>query len=141
MNNTELDNLLQNNILIIYDGICGFCNKTIQIILNNRPSEKLKFVSFQSELGKQIIKTLDILENMDSIIVIENSTIFIKSTAIFTLLKYIESPFKNLYYFNFLPSFITDFVYAIIARNRYFLMGKTNQCRILTKEEKSFFIG
>ena len=140
MNKKELDDLLKNNVIVIYDGICGFCNKTIQIILNNRPSKKLKFVSFQSKTGKQILKKLNIKENMESIMIIENSTFLIKANAVFILLKYIKSPLKNLYYFKLVPSIITNFVYDIIAKNRYSLLGKGNMCRVLTNEEKDFFL-
>tara|TARA_B110000093_G_C12894979_1_gene377805 strand:+ start:474 stop:899 length:426 start_codon:yes stop_codon:yes gene_type:complete len=140
MTKNELEALMSENVIVVYDGICGFCNKTIQVILTKKPSKKLKFVSFQSKNGIQILKKLNIKENMDSILVIEESAVFIKANAIFILLKHIESPLKFLYYLKLFPSIITNFVYDFISKNRYSLQRKSNTCRLLTKEEKDFFL-
>lgn len=140
MNKTELNSLLNNHVVVIYDGICGFCNAFIQFILDRKPSKKLKFVSFQSELGMQIVEAYQLSNDLSTIIVIENTKLFLKSRGFFVILKYIESNYKALHYFKIIPRIITDFFYDIIAKNRYLLMGKVEQCRLLSKKERAYFL-
>lgn len=133
-----LDQLIKNHTIIIYDGICGFCNESIQFILKQRPSKQLKFASSQSEIGQQILQLLEIEDALTSIIVIENKRFYKKSKAIFIIMKYLNSPWKYISYFRFAPSFISDFFYDIIAKYRYHLMKQ--KCKLLTEDEQSYFL-
>lgn len=134
----KLNKLIQENVIVIYDGMCGFCDSSIQFILDNKPSEKLRFVAFQSDIGQSLVKNLKIEATLDSIIIIENKKYFKKSKAFFKILKYVNSPFGYLKYLNFIPSKITDFGYDSIAKYRYKLM--VQKCRILTEKEKAYFL-
>ncbi|MEM9545483.1 MAG: DCC1-like thiol-disulfide oxidoreductase family protein [Bacteroidota bacterium] len=130
--------LLKNHLIVIYDGACGFCNSSIRFILKQNPSKNLKFVAYQSELGTQIRQTLKINEGMESIIVVDKDSYSIKSNAIFRIMDHVNSKWKHLRYFRIIPSFISDFIYSIIANNRYRI--QKNECPIPTAEERSFFI-
>ena len=130
--------LIEGNVIVIYDGMCGFCDSSIQFILENGPSDRLRFVSFQSDMGQKIIANFNVKATLDSIIVIEDNKYYKKSRAIFKILKYVNSSLSYLKYFNFIPSKISDFCYDIIAKNRYKLMAQ--KCRLLTEEERGFFI-
>jgi len=140
MNDDTLEKLLTENVIVIYDGICGFCNASIQFILNNRPSKILKFVSFQSEIGQRILLKLQLQISLDSIVVIENKKHYLKSEAFLKIMKYLDSKFKYIYYLNVIPLWISDFCYNIISKNRYLLMGRVSTCRFIIPKEKDFFL-
>jgi len=138
MRNEALEQLLNDHIVVMYDGVCGFCNTSVQYVLQQRPMDHLRFVSFQSELGETIRTHLDINEDLDSIIVVDRDKYYKKSKAVFKILNYIQSGWKYLKYFKFIPTPICDFVYSIIAKNRYKI--QQNSCPILTIEERKLFI-
>ncbi len=130
--------LLKKHLIVIYDGECGFCNSSIRFILKQNPSKELRFVAYQSDLGLQIRQELEINEGMESIIVVDKNGYFTKSKAIFKIMDHVDSNWKYLKYFKFIPSIISDFVYMTIANNRYRI--KKNNCPIPTVEERSFFL-
>ncbi|MDF1695513.1 MAG: DCC1-like thiol-disulfide oxidoreductase family protein [Saprospiraceae bacterium] len=138
MNDNNHITLMDNYVIVIYDGICGFCNASLQFILKQGPSKKLRFVAFQSEVGHQVRSAMQIEEDMDSIIVVENGAYYKKSKAIFHILDHIKSNWKYLKIFRFIPTFISDFFYSIIAKYRYKI--QKNECPIPTPEERELFI-
>lgn len=138
MKNKDLNQLLDDHIVVIYDGECGFCDSSVQFILQQKPNDKLRFVSFQSETGENIRRQLNITDDLDSIIIVEHRKHYKKSQAIFRILNYIQSPWRALRLFRYIPTGISNFFYDIIAKHRYRI--KNNTCRLLTAEERKLFI-
>lgn len=140
MNNDQLDQLTTNYNIVIYDGVCGFCDASIQFILNRKPSDKIRFISFQSKIGQQIMSKFNLKTNLDTIIFIEKGTVYQKSKAFLKILKHVNSYWYYLHYLQIIPNKLSDFCYNIIAKHRYLIMGKVEQCRLLSPEERKFFI-
>jgi len=138
MKNKEIDQLLNDHVIVIYDGVCGFCDTSIQFILKQKPTDKLRFVSFQSDLGKEIRTQLNINDDLDSIIFVEGDHYYKKSKAIFKIFGHVQSNWRHMKYLRFIPSPISDFVYSIIAKYRYRI--QQNSCSILSIEERKLFI-
>lgn len=135
----KMKSLAKNHSIILYDGVCGFCDQSIQFILKNKPDPSIRLVSFQSEMGKQLCQQFYI-KNMDAIVLIENDTYYDKSTAVLKIIEKLQTRWQYLKYFMVVPKFIRDIIYNFIAKHRYRLMGKAEQCRILTKQEKMYFL-
>ncbi|WP_299883983.1 thiol-disulfide oxidoreductase DCC family protein [uncultured Lacinutrix sp.] len=140
MNNYQLDQLITNYNIVIYDGVCGFCDASIQFILNRKPSEKIRFISFQSIIGQQIMFKFKLEISLDSIVFVEKGNVHQKAKAFFKILKHVNSYWYYLHYLQIIPNRLSNFCYDIIAKHRYLIMGKVEQCRLLTPEEKKFFI-
>ena len=85
----------------------------------------------QSDIGKQlhIIHNLP-LQEFNSFVYIKNDEIFLKSTAALTLMKDIGGIWQLLYIFIIVPKFIRDFIYSVVAKNRYKWFGKKDVCMI-----------
>ena len=127
--------------IILFDGVCNFCNFWVNFILERDEKKIFKFASLQSEAGIRLVKELSIAEkNVDSAILIQNGKYFIKSEAALRIAKQLTSFWNVFYYLRFIPLRFRDFIYDIIAQNRYSVFGKRETCRILTDEEKSRFI-
>ena len=136
----NIDELIEHHHIVIYDGVCGFCDASIQFILDQEPSKKLRFVSFQSETGQQIMAKFNLEINLDTIILVEKGIIRQKAKAFLSILTYVESSYQYISYLKIIPAFINDIFYDIIAKYRYKIMGKVDQCRLLTPTERSFFL-
>lgn len=137
----EIENLPKDKKIILFDGICNYCNNKINFIIKNDKNDVFRFVAIQSETGQKIIKYLGIDSSLDSIILYEPGyAYYIKSEAVFRIIKQLSSAVKLLLLFNFIPTSIKNIFYDIIAKNRYNWYGKKESCMIPTLEIKSKFI-
>ena len=137
----EIDNLPKDKKIVLFDGVCNYCNDKINFIIRNDKQDVFRFVALQSETGQKIIKYLGIDSSIDSIILYEPGyAYFIKSEAVFRIIKHLSSAVKLLLVFNFIPTSIKNIFYDIIAKNRYNWYGKKESCMIPTEEVKRKFI-
>jgi predicted DCC family thiol-disulfide oxidoreductase YuxK len=104
--------------------------------------KKLKFAALQSEKGEFFLKKFNLKQNdFDTFIFIdEEENYFIKSTAALKIAKLLPYPIKIIYSLIIIPKICRDFLYNIIAKNRYNFFGKKDTCRIPTLEEKERFL-
>lgn len=137
----EIDNLPKDKKIVLFDGVCNYCNDKINFIIKNDKQDVFRFVALQSETGQKIIKYLGIDASIDSIVLYEPGyAYFIKSEAVFRIIKYLSSAVKLLLVFNFIPTSIKNIFYDLIAKNRYNWYGKKESCMMLTEEVKRKFI-
>lgn len=127
--------------IILFDGVCNYCNDKINYIIKNDKQDIFRFVAIQSEKGQEIIKYLGINCSVDSIILYEPGfAYYIKSEAVFRIIKHLSSSVRLLLIFNFIPTRIKNIFYDIIAKNRYNWYGKKESCMMPTEEIKRKFI-
>ena len=137
----EIDNLPKDKKIILFDGVCNYCNDKINFIIKNDKQDVFRFVALQSETGQKIIKYLGIDSSIDSIILYEPGyAYFIKSEAVFRIIKHLSSSVRLLLFFNFIPTSIKNVFYDFIAKNRYNWYGKKESCMMPTEELKRKFI-
>ena len=131
-----------NSNIILFDGVCNFCNFWVNFIMKRDVKKKFKFASLQSEAGIRLSEKYSVKkEDIDSVILIEDDKYFIKSEAVLKIVKELTLSWRMLHCLKIFPLFLRNFVYDVLAKNRYILFGKKDSCRIPTEEEKSRFIG
>src|SRR5699024_12624098 len=67
--------------IILFDGDCNFCDKSVQFIIKRDPKGFYKFASLQSEIGQKLIKQHNIPANLDSFILVTDEKWYAKSSA------------------------------------------------------------
>jgi len=122
--------------IIIFDGVCGLCNKSVDILIKLDRKKQFLYTSLQGEF----IKTLNIEPKIDSIIYYKDGNLFYKSTAILKILRSLGGiwVFANLFYI--IPRAIRDFIYDLVAKYRYKIFGRMESCRLPKKGEEELFI-
>jgi predicted DCC family thiol-disulfide oxidoreductase YuxK len=137
MNNS----IIMDQSIILFDGVCNFCNRSVNFIIDHDPNGYFKFAALQSEAGKKLAAEyrLDV-SNLDTLVLIEEGSVFTHSTAILRIFKKLNGWYPMLYDFIVIPSFLRDPFYQLFARYRYNMFGKRNECRIPTSEERSRFL-
>ena len=127
--------------LILFDGVCNFCNFWVNFIIDRDSKAFFKFTALQSDTARQILKSnkIDAMK-IDSIVLVINGKIFFKSSAAFQIARKLDGFWKLLYIFIIIPPFMRDRIYDFIASNRYKWFGKRETCRIPTDNEKHRFI-
>ena len=121
--------------IVLFDGICNLCNASVRFITRHDRNSRIAFASLQSETAKQLLLKMNInAQQIDSIIFISNENMFIKSDAAIEIAKLLHGFPRLLKYFQFIPRPIRDFVYDLIAKNRYRLFGKS--CALQPSNQK-----
>ena len=128
-------------MIVFFDGVCNLCEGSVKFIIKRDKYKKFRFVSFQSETGKKLLKKHHYInEKFDTLVLLKQAKIFTKSTAVLLISKELNGLWKLLSIFIFLPKFIRDPLYLFISNNRYKLFGKKDICWIPKPELKSRFL-
>ena len=130
------------NNTLLFDGLCNLCNSSVNFILKRDKVGKYKFVSLQSEIGIELCKKQNINTNiLDSIILIKNDSVFTKSSAILEILKDMPIGWSLFRIGIILPKFARDWLYDNIAKHRYRIFGKKDECPIPSRDVQDRFLG
>jgi predicted DCC family thiol-disulfide oxidoreductase YuxK len=121
--------------------VCNLCNNAVQFIIKHDTKKRFYFAALQSDFGQNLLQEHNLArENFSTIILLEKEKIHIKSSAALRLSRHLRFPFSLLYFLIIVPPFIRDFVYDLIAKNRYAWFGKKESCMIPTPDLKDRFI-
>lgn len=127
--------------IIFFDGECNLCNGFVQFVLIHEQEPNFKFSSLQSEFAQSFFKQHHFESvSIDSVVVYHNKQFYWKSKAAFVVITGLKSPYKWLRLFKFIPAFLADFIYNIIAKHRYKIWGKTNLCWVMKPAYKGRFL-
>ncbi|MEN1969547.1 thiol-disulfide oxidoreductase DCC family protein [Lentibacillus sp. N15] len=126
--------------IILFDGACNFCDKSVQFILKRDPNGRFKFASLQSDIGKDLLRKYDAPSDIDSMVLIEGNKCYFKSSAALRICKNLKGLWKLLYFLLAVPKPLRDVFYKIIAKNRYKWFGKKESCMLPSPEERKRFL-
>ncbi|GAA4278770.1 thiol-disulfide oxidoreductase DCC family protein [Aquimarina mytili] len=128
--------------IILFDGVCNLCNDSINFVIKRDKNDVFRYASLQSEIGKKLITERNInISKIDSILLIDPSVAYYyKSTAALHIAKQLSGIYPLFSVFFIFPRFFRDWIYDIIAKNRYKWFGKKEACMIPTPELKALFI-
>jgi predicted DCC family thiol-disulfide oxidoreductase YuxK len=129
------------NPIVLFDGICNFCNGTVNFLIRQDKKKVLKFAPLQSETGQRLLETYGISgDSLESFILIHKGKALKKSSAALTLFNQLPWYWKWMQLFWILPPVIRNGIYNFIARNRYKWFGKKESCMIPTAEVRERFL-
>ena len=135
-----------NAPVLLYDGVCGFCNKTVQMILERDPAGTMRFAALQSDYGRAVVKRHTSLRGVDSVVFVENANggdlerVFVRSDAALKVVAYLGGFWKIFLAAYVIPKPLRDYFYDLFARNRYRVFGKYDACMLPPPEVRSRFL-
>jgi predicted DCC family thiol-disulfide oxidoreductase YuxK len=133
--------------LVLYDGVCALCSSLLQFLLTHDRRGVFAFASLQSATGRAVVEGAggDPTE-LTSFYVLANyrtrhSRIFARSNAALFVAGQLGWPWKAAVILGVLPSALLDRAYNVIARSRYRVFGRFEQCLAPRQEFRSRFVG
>ncbi len=127
--------------VIVFDGVCNWCNAWVNITIDYDPHAKFKFGMLQSEPAQQILKELRLpAEGFETFLLLEQGHVYTKSTAALRVLKQLSGFWPFFYLGIVIPRPLRDALYDYIARRRYEWMGKADTCRVPTPADRDRFV-
>jgi predicted DCC family thiol-disulfide oxidoreductase YuxK len=128
--------------IIVFDGVCIFCSGFIKFVLRHDKSEKFRFVTAQSTLGQALYQhyRLD-TQVFETNLMIVDGRLYTKLDAFVQVMKRLPMPWPLFAVLQVLPGFLADRLYDVIARNRYRLFGRTEDCMVPPPRMQTRFLG
>jgi predicted DCC family thiol-disulfide oxidoreductase YuxK len=132
--------------LVLYDGVCGLCNRLIQFLLEHDRGAVFTFASLQSEVGRATVERFGGNPNeLTSFCVVADhrtsrAQMFTRSRAALFVAGELGWPWKMARVMGVLPTSILDHLYNVVARNRYRVFGRYEQCLLPRPEIRHRFI-
>ncbi len=132
---------MEDHPVILFDGVCNFCNSTVNFVIKRDKKSVLRFATLQSRMAEGILANEHSgKRDLNSFVFIEKNTIYTRSTAALRVCRYMNGLWPMMYGFMIVPRFIRDGIYNWVARNRYKWFGKKEVCMIPTPELQSRFL-
>ena len=126
---------------ILFDGVCNLCSGFVLFTIKRDPEAKFKFASLQSDEGEKIQKEFGMdTDNIKTMVLVENDKYYLKSDAALRIFKHLNGLWFLLYYLIFIPRPVRNFVYDMVANNRYRWFGKKDECMLPTPDLKKRFL-
>ena len=125
--------------IVFFDGVCGFCNKSVDFLLRVDERKALFFSPIQGETAKRVLP-VERRENLDTISFFDGERLFYRSTALLMIGKALGGIWLVFYPLILVPAQWRDVAYAGVAKRRYRIFGKREACRMPTPEERARFL-
>ena len=126
--------------IVLFDGLCNFCDSTVRFVLDNDHKNVFRFASQQSEAGRKLLEAYDAPNDTSTIVLIEGTKVYTRSTAIFRIVKQLRSPLNLLYVLIFVPKPIREAAYKLFAKHRYRWFGVKDTCEIPSPQVQAKFL-
>lgn len=126
---------------VLFDGVCNFCNASVNFVIERDKAGYFKFAPLQSEIGEELAAKhgVDKIE-IDSVIVVENDKVYTHSSAALRIARKLDGLWSLAYAFVIIPKPIRDLFYRLFAKHRYRLFGRQDACMMPTPEVRSRFL-
>ena len=127
--------------IVLFDGVCNFCNSAVNFIIKHDKKKQLHFAALQSEKASELLSLAGEKEYaINSIVLFENDKLYKRSSAILRIARYLNGGYFLLTGLLIVPAFIRDAVYNVVARKRYKWFGKKESCMVPANEVKERFL-
>jgi predicted DCC family thiol-disulfide oxidoreductase YuxK len=135
-----------SNPIVLYDGVCGLCNRAVQFLLKRDRHDRLRFASLQSDFAATLLKRHGVdHQDLDTVYVVlnqgeANEALLAKSDAFLLFTKEIGGVWSITRFGKIIPRPIRNWLYDFIARHRYQVFGKYDACMLPDPRHKHKFI-
>lgn len=127
--------------VLFYDGVCTMCNGIVKAMLRLDRDRCFYFAPLQGDTSK-LARDLhpDFPTDIQTVVYLRRGEVFVRSRAVALAMAEVPFPAKILSWIRFLPTWLTDFFYGIVARARYRVFGKYERCPLPPPEHKARFL-
>ncbi len=126
---------------MFFDADCLLCNNGVQFILRHERQPRLSFAPINGQTWQKMFAARATSKPPQTIVVVDDAGMHTKSKAVLRIQRHMGGAWKWLGALSMVvPSFVRDFFYDIIARNRYKWFGQTDECLLPTPENRSRFL-
>lgn len=129
--------------IVLFDGVCNFCNASVRFVIDRDPRATLRFASLQSDAGRRVLDGLGqpaVEGDPRSIVLVEGGKVYQRSSAALRIARHLRGGWSLLALLLVVPRPLRDLVYRWFAARRYRWFGKAEACRVPAPELRARFL-
>ena len=135
------------NPIVLYDGVCGLCNRSVQFLLKHDKAQRFRFASLQSDFAGKVLGRhgLD-PKDLDTVHVVENygqpdERVLQRSDAVLRAGRELGGFWgASASIAKVVPRALRDLIYRYVATDRYRMFGKYETCMLPDPSQRSRFL-
>ncbi len=137
---------MPDNPILLYDGVCGLCNRLVQFLLKHDQRDRIRFATLQSHFAIDHLQRVGAnAEDLDTVYVIKNcgdwtEEVLNRSDAILYLMRELGGIWSVVSWGRILPRWLRDRMYDVVAKNRYRVFGKSEMCMMPDPKDRHKFL-
>jgi predicted DCC family thiol-disulfide oxidoreductase YuxK len=130
-----------NGPIVLFDGVCKFCNRSVNFIIDHDSPGRIHFAALQSDSGQALLRRFGLkTTDFNTMVLVEGDRFWTRSTAALQIARHLDRPWRYLSAFLLIPPFLRDLGYDLLASNRYRWFGQLDACRVPTPELRARFL-
>jgi predicted DCC family thiol-disulfide oxidoreductase YuxK len=131
--------------VLLYDGVCGFCNGAVRTILRFDRRGTLRFAALDSDFARAVIDRHPSLEDVDTVVFVDDpgqpeENVSVRSAAGLRVARYLGGPWQVLLVAGLIPARLRDWLYDRFAGIRYRVFGKYDSCPVPAPDVRARFL-
>jgi predicted DCC family thiol-disulfide oxidoreductase YuxK len=126
--------------VILFDGVCNLCNGAVQFVIERDPAARFGFAALQSPVAARLMGSGGSGSRLDSIVLLEDGRVWTQSTAALRIARRLRFPWPAAYAMIVVPRPLRDWIYNLVARNRYRWFGQREMCMVPTPALRARFL-
>jgi predicted DCC family thiol-disulfide oxidoreductase YuxK len=130
-----------NGPILLFDGVCNFCNGSVNFVIKHDRAQRFRFASLQSDAGKALLRDYGLHDlPLSTMVLIDRGQAHLGSEGVLRAAQRLGGVFALLAPFLLVPRALRDPLYRAFARRRYLLFGRSEQCLVPTPELRARFL-
>jgi len=134
-----MENSTLQQPVVFFDGLCGLCNGFVDRLIRWDKRQVLRYATLQGSTAAAKLPP-DKTQDLSTIVYFDGQRTWTRSGAALRILMRLGGVWKLSGIFLIVPGFLRNWVYDLVARNRYQWFGKHDSCRIPSPEERALFL-
>lgn len=127
--------------VVLYDGTCGLCAKSVRWILKHERDHELMFAPLQGPTAEGLRERFaNIPRDIDTVVFVDGDRAHLRSKAFLHFAKHLRAPWRWAYALRWLPGFVLNLGYRLVAATRYRIFGKVDSCELPSPENRARFL-
>ena len=141
-NHSGVDGDAVERAVLLYDGACGFCSRTVQFILRHERHRSLRFASLGGAYAAGVLTRIPGLRGIDSVVWLDEvrGDVLTRSSAILRVTRYLGVPWRLAVVAHLVPPAWRDHLYDFVARHRHALTGGAKHCLVPPADQRHRFL-
>jgi predicted DCC family thiol-disulfide oxidoreductase YuxK len=127
--------------LVLYDGDCGFCAKSVRWILAHERDHEIRFAPLQGTTAAGLrARYPQIPAAIDTMVYVSGGRAYVRSRGMLHAARHLRAPWRWAHALRWFPSFVLDLGYRAIAAVRFRIWGHADACQLVTPEQRARFL-
>ncbi|MEM7138758.1 MAG: DCC1-like thiol-disulfide oxidoreductase family protein [Myxococcota bacterium] len=127
--------------IIFYDGVCAMCNGIVKWLLRVDKKGVFHFAALEGDTATTARRLhAAIPDDVETMVYLRDGEVFLRSRGAFEAMRELAYPWRAVSWLRFLPAWLTDAFYRVLAANRYRVFGQYAQCPLPPTEHRRRFL-